>query len=238
MKTINADDLIGEIVAIDYRKAAVFTSYGIDFCCHGNRSVQEACDSAGIYITEVLTELNKALPISESTVNIETMPIGQIIEYIRNVHHKYVRQQVPVIKEMLSKVVKVHGHNHPELIEVYELFDSGVDDLLIHLGKEEQILFPMILRLSEVSLDGGDISEVPFSLEVPMHVMKNEHAIEGDRYKRISDLTCKYSAPQEACTTYKTVFQLLKEFEEDLHKHIHLENNVLFPAASLLEESL
>ena len=159
-------------------------------------------------------------------------PLDLLIDYIEKKHHRYINQKTPVILTYLKKVTSVHGIAHPELLEIYELFTASAQNLAAHMKKEELILFPYIKKLEN--------SETPItahfgSVENPIAMMKEEHNDEGERFSRISELSNAYQLPPDACPTYNVTFQLLKEFESDLHQHIHLENNILFPAAILAE---
>jgi regulator of cell morphogenesis and NO signaling len=158
-----------------------------------------------------------------------------LADYIEKKHHRYVEHKIPELKSYLSKVAKVHGERHPELLEIEALFTAAAHELLSHMRKEELILFPFVRNMTSNS----DFQQPPFGTVVnPIEMMKQEHDTEGERFRKISALSNQYTPPLDACTTYKVAFALLKEFEEDLHFHIHLENNILFPKAIETEKKM
>lgn len=236
---ISEEKTIGQIVADDYRTASVFKSYGIDFCCKGNRSISEACNQKGISEEA----LNKALKNATQQVksggpNYTNWSLDLLADYIEKKHHRYVRAKIPELKAYLEKLCKVHGQNHPELIETKELFSAAADELTSHMQKEEKILFPVVRAMAEAEINGTpNIQRPPFgTVANPVNEMIHEHDTEGERFRKIAALTNDYTPPADACTTYRVAFALLEEFEEDLHLHIHLENNILFPKAIELEK--
>lgn len=233
------DQTIGEIVAQDYKAAAVFKKYGIDFCCKGNRSIEEACEGKKISPSHVYQDLEKLNQVQGENTDYQSWPLDLLAQYVVSMHHNYVREKTPVLLQFLNKICKVHGARHPELFEVYELFEESARDLGEHLEKEEQILFPFIKTLTEAERTGAPLEQVHFgSVENPVEMMKHEHAVEGERFAKIAELTSNYQFPSDACSTYQVAFKMLEDFENDLHKHIHLENNILFPGAIALEAKL
>jgi regulator of cell morphogenesis and NO signaling len=219
---------IGQMVAEDYRTAAVFKRFHIDFCCKGNRTLDEACGKKNINPAEVQAALEVAKadrPMAGADAL--TWPLDLLIDYIEKTHHRYVRRSVEDIKPLLSKVVAVHGTHEPELKTIADLFLGSAEALLHHMEKEERVLFPRIRRMVE---EGTGV-QMSTSILGPIAVMQHEHAMEGDRFAQIAELTHGYTPPSHACNSYKVLFALLDEFEQDLHRHIHLENNILFPRA-------
>lgn len=231
---------VGSFVANDFRTAAVFQKYGIDFCCKGGKSVDEVCDKKSIDREMLLRELNEVSMIPSSAANeYSTWPLDKLIDYIENTHHRYVENAIPPLLQFLDKLCNVHGINHPELFEINEQFVSASGELTAHMKKEELILFPYVYRMVEAINSGLDMNEAPFgTVKNPIAMMIHEHDVEGDRFSRIAELSNNYNPPTDGCTTYRVAFALLKEFEEDLHKHIHLENNILFPKALEMEGKL
>lgn len=234
---------IGQIVADNYKTAAIFESFGIDFCCKGNKSIDEACNDKGINKTLLLHDLEKASELNTGDANNEqfiTWEASKLAEYIEKKHHKYVEEKTPLIKQYLSKICQVHGHKHPELHTVRELFNESAWDLTVHMKKEEIILFPFIRKLTVIkSKQQVSLGQQAFNtIQNPVDIMKHDHTIEGERFDKIAALTNNFTPPPDACNTYKVTFALLKEFVDDLHLHIHLENNILFPKAIELEEKL
>lgn len=235
------EKIIGELVADDYRTAAVFKSFGIDFCCKGNRTVNEACEQKNISTQEVETALEKA--VSQNTVgegiDFKSWPMDLLADYIEKTHHRYVEKAIEQLQPYLAKICKVHGGEHPELFTIAKLFNESATELTAHMEKEEQVLFPYVRKL-QIYLDKEGSLEQPHfgTVRNPIQMMMAEHEAEGNRFEEIAKLSNNYTPPQDACNTYKVTFALLQEFENDLHRHIHLENNILFPLAIEKEEGI
>lgn len=228
---------VGEYVAADFRTASVFSKYGIDFCCKGNRTLEEACENKKISMPDLRDALAKTTQNNDTSgIDFRAWPLDLLIHYIEKTHHVYVKQKSTLLIQYLDKLCKVHGGHHPELFEVHELFVAGAGELAKHMTKEELILFPFINKMVEAETKNQRV-RVPYfgTVNNPIAMMEDEHSTEGERFARISMITNSYSPPEDACGTYKVAFSMLKEFEEDLHRHIHLENNILFPAARKLE---
>lgn len=232
---ISEKTIIGELVAEDYRTAAVFKRHRIDFCCSGNRSIEEACSKKQIASDGLIAELQQITKEQDtSPADYNTWPLDLLTDYIEKKHHRYVRLKIEEIMPFLLKVARVHGDRHPELIEVESLFAGCAEELQMHMKKEEQILFPFIRKMVQA---GGPVAPSPIgTVQNPIRMMMHEHDQEGERFRRIASLTDQYTPPADACNTYQVTFALLKEFEEDLHLHIHLENNILFPKSIELEQ--
>lgn len=231
---------IGEMVADDYRAAAVFESFGIDFCCKGNKTIDEVCESKGIYKNLLFKDLEKALKNDENqTTNYNAWSLDLLTEYIERKHHKYVETKTPLLKKYLEKICTVHGKQHPELFKIKELFEHSAEDLAAHMKKEELMLFPAIRKMVRYKGSNQEIPKPHFgTVQNPVKMMMQEHDTEGEIFRKITELSNNYTPPADACNTYKVTFALLKEFETDLHLHIHLENNILFPKAIELEKAL
>lgn len=224
------DLTVGKIVARDYRKAMVFRSNGIDFCCGGNISVEQACKDVGADVNSVLEQLC-ILDEGESDLpDFNELPLDQLIAFIVNKHHKYTNETLKELEPLVAKVAMVHGGWRPELNEIKEIFGKLKDELVSHMQKEEMVLFPAIISLSR----GGDSSFCGNSIQHPISRMEMEHDIAGEFMKQIRALSNGFELPKGACATYTVVYKVLKEFEADLHHHIHLENNILFPKALTL----
>jgi regulator of cell morphogenesis and NO signaling len=233
-------ETIGEMVAKDYRKAQVFKNLGIDFCCGGKKTIAEVCEKKGIDPNEVERQL---LLIKGENTNSETdyqkWDLGFLSDYIINTHHQYVRENTAFITEIAQKVARVHGFRHPELIQVAELFTAIGNDLTLHLVKEEKILFPFIKELAQIYKTGGTVSEADFDkVSVPIRVMDAEHEQVGGDFETIRQITSNYQLPADACSSYTILFKKLEEYENDLHRHVHLESNILFPKSIQLEKEL
>lgn len=228
---------VSKIVAENYKTAAVFTAHGIDFCCNGGIPLNQACKQQNVDLHQVIEEISQALATPED-VNFTDMPLGELVSYIENVHHAYVRNSIPTLSIYLTKLCSVHGDRHPELFELKELFDQSAQDLTHHMVKEEQVLFPYIQAL-EASRRGQFTLDPPHfgHLQNPIAMLESEHEQEGSRFKVMDSLTDGFVPPKDACQTYRVAFAKLQEFELDLHKHIHLENNILFPKALNMYET-
>lgn len=232
------DKSIGALVAEDYRLAQVFRNHKIDFCCKGNRRISEVADAQQLDPYLLLQELAEVQRQgSGDTIDFNSWPLDLLTDYIEKKHHRYVESSMPVLKQYLSKLCRVHGERHPELHEIADLFNEASGELAMHMKKEELLLFPAIRKMVAAGLSGATLMEPPFgSVNNPIRQMMQEHDTEGERFRRIDALSDGYTPPQDACNTYRVAFSLLKEFEEDLHRHIHLENNLLFPKSVALEQ--
>lgn len=240
MNTLNPQTRIGELVAEDYRSAAVFKKHKIDFCCNGGRSIAEACEKKNIDTQALINELNDALKdASAEKIEFNSWPADLLIDYILKKHHRYVEERIPILQEFLTKLVSVHGHHYKELLEIKAEFDEAAKALGAHMKKEEIILFPYVQKMVLIQAAKTTLQPAPFgTVENPIHMMHHEHDTEGERFRKIEKLSNDYTPPAEACNTYRVAYAMLKEFQEDLHQHIHLENNILFPKALQLEEQL
>ena len=240
LKEGEKESTIGDLVSKDFRKAEVFKQFGLDFCCGGKKTLTKACKDKGLDIVQIEKEL-KAVEEKPSTTSQDynTWDIGFLAEYILNTHHKYVVQAIPVIFEYTQKVAKVHGERHPEAIEIANDFQIIANELASHMVKEENVLFPYIKRLADAQKNGTAMEPSPFgTIANPIKMMEMEHEEVGNVMENINRLTNGFTPPDGACTTFRLSYAKLKEFEDDLHQHIHLENNILFPKAIAMENDL
>lgn len=221
---------VGEIVSDNYHAASVFRHYGIDFCCGGGITVAEACKKKGVN-TEELTEQLKSAPwVNRSSGdNYNDWSPDFLVDYIVNTHHKFVRQKTEEVAGYAAKVAKVHGERHPENVEIFKKFITLSNELMEHLNEEETRVFPLIKNVYEKRQNGevpndSEISE----LKAELSQMVEEHEVAGSLMAEIRDLSNQFTPPLDACATYRILYQNLAGFEEDLHKHVHLENNILF----------
>ncbi|NNT70906.1 iron-sulfur cluster repair di-iron protein [Flavobacterium sp. IMCC34852] len=228
---------VGELVAGDFRTAAVFSKYGIDFCCKGNRTLEEVCEKKGLDSNAIEDELIAVLESkSDSSIDFKSWPTDLLIDYIEKTHHRYVEEKSIALLFYLDKLCKVHGQRHPELFEIALHFKICAGELAQHMKKEELILFPFVKKMYYALRDNTNIEQPHFgTVDNPIAMMQDEHENEGERFRKIAQLTNDYNPPADACETYKVTFAMLKEFEQDLHKHIHLENNIVFPKAKAME---
>lgn len=233
-------DIVGQIVAQDYRAADVFNSYGIDFCCRGNRSLEEVAQHNNIEVGELVGKLNSIQSnTGNDQVDYQSWELDLLADYIEKKHHRFTRRRIPEIEQYLNKIVQVHGDRHPELAEIATHFQATKREMTEHMEKEESILFPHIRSMIEAELDRKPLESAEFgSVDNPIQEMMEEHDHEGIRFREISALSNGYTPPADACNTYRVTYQLLKEFEQDLHLHIHLENNILFPKAAEMEKRM
>lgn len=229
---ITPETIIGDVVAADYRAAQVFSRHGIDFCCKGNISIAESCSRKNLDTESLVSDLTEiTATIADDSTDYRTWDADLLADFIEKKHHRYIRETGPILSQYLDKVSVVHGDRHPEAVKVAESFRECLSALDHHMMKEEQILFPYIRAMAT-----SQTPAAPFgSVDAPINMMRQEHDIEGERFREISELTNGYTPPDDACNTYRVSYSMLKEFEADLHRHIHLENNILFPKAQALE---
>jgi regulator of cell morphogenesis and NO signaling len=217
----------------------VFEKMGIDYCCGGGRSFQEACDAAGVSTEEVAQSLDQSLEFNaavDESPDWLTEPLSKLTSYIVGKHHVFTRDELARLDALLSKVCAVHGQNHAELFRIQSLFQELNRDLIPHMQKEEMILFPYIEQMEEAA-SAGDPSPVPLfgTVQNPIRMMMMEHDRAGEILKRIRELSGRFAVPGDACISYDTLYKALDALEQDLHLHIHLENNILFPRAVAVE---
>jgi len=219
----------------------VFEKFGIDYCCGGNKSLEQACGEANLKIQQVLESLNLALSASDSRQEGKAWlaePLADLIMHINNTHHKYTREEIARLRPLFDKVCNVHGEKHPELQQVRHDFHALAQELSTHMMKEEAVLFPYIERMEEAGIAREPVLPAPFgTVRNPVAMMMHEHDSAGNLLRSMRDLSNGYQPPANACVSYKTLYSALAEFERDLHQHIHLENNILFPRAIEMERS-
>lgn len=220
-----SDRRVGELVTEDFRRAGVFKRYGIDFCCGGGISLQEACRRQGLDVEEVSRALVNAQQERGQAAGhrFSSWTPSFLIDYIVNEHHSFVRENLPVIGAFAAKVADAHGSHTPALVEIARLFAELTREMEAHRANEEDIVFPRIKAGS-----GEDLAEL-------IEQMEGEHVRAGEIMRQIRRLTSDFQPPEGACNTYRALFAKLEEFEADLHVHVHLENNILFPKAIALE---
>ena len=226
---------VGDIVAGDFRTAAVFEQFGIDFCCGGRHAFADACRRAAADPDTVKRALDALPPVTDARDDVTAAPLEQLIDHIIATHHAYVRSALPTIAHYLERLVDAHGARHPELTRVLTVFRDLRAEFEQHLIKEEQVLFPYVRDLATTTRPCG-VSMSPFgTVENPIRMLEREHLEAGDEMREIRELTDGYEVPADGCATYAVCMAELSRFERDLHRHVHLENNVLFPRAIDLE---
>lgn len=217
----------------------VFEKLGIDFCCGGNRPLEEACAAANLNLEDVLASLETALatPVQKNEKELQSGSLAELIAHIVSTHHVFVRREIPQIEKLVEKVHEKHGANHPELGHIRSVFHGLGQELMLHLMKEENILFPYVERMEESVLQREPILPPPFgTVANPVRMMEHEHDSAGDALKALRQASDGYNPPADACTSFRALYTALANFEKDLHQHIHLENNVLFPKALAMEK--
>jgi regulator of cell morphogenesis and NO signaling len=235
---MNASQTIRDIVVEDFRAAAVFQKHGIDFCCGGNRAVAEACRERGIENQVVLDELEAALEPSGDLPRFNSWDLDFLANYIVANHHAYVRGAIETLRKHTTRVAEVHGERHTEVNAIAEQFAAIAGEMTHHM-LEERILFPYITTLATAARTGRPLIPAPFGTAAnPIRMMEAEHESAGATMAVIRRLSGGYTPPADACTTFKVTYLELEAFEADLHRHVHLENNILFPKALKLEAEL
>lgn len=231
-----AQRTVGELVTENYARAAAFKRLGIDFCCGGGRTVLDASQAAGVPWDEVERQLSQA-DAGPATTDDDPRgwSLARLVEHIESVHHGYVRQTLPVLRAFTDKVARVHGTRHPELLPVRNAMHELATELETHLQAEELELFPVVVALEERSRSGAREGE---ATDAKRQVLEDDHDHAGALMRSIRELTSDFAVPDDACATYRATLALLEEFEGDLHRHVHLENNILFPGAAALEAEL
>lgn len=239
-KVIDGEETIGDITAKDWRKAEVFKKYGIDFCCGGKKTVREACQEKGLDFAQIEKDLQQA---SKSTAggytNYDEWKLDFLADYVVNTHHVYVRKNVPELIGYAAKVAKVHGDLHPELLEINKLVNKVGKELLEHCDEEEKVLFPLVKEILKAQQNNTKpVNQTGKSLQALVETTEEEHEQVGRDVDQIRELSNNFELPEDACASYTLLYKMLDDFENDLHTHIHLENNIMFPKAIEIEKNL
>jgi regulator of cell morphogenesis and NO signaling len=227
-------------VALDLPQATrVLESLKIDYCCGGDQPLGEACAAAGVELQSLERLLNETRPEEVQgggPLDFQRASLSELIDYILDKHHVYTRDEMERLAPLFEKVITAHGQNHPELAQMNELFAQLCADLRPHMFKEEQVLFPFIVQLERSVLENRAAPFAPFGTVInPIRMMMSEHDTAGDLLRAMGALSSDYTFPADGCPSYQALYQGLEAFEQDLHQHIHLENNVLFPRAIEME---
>ena len=231
MKEI-AEQTLASIVTGNHQVVPVLERYNLDFCCKGKRTLAQACAEKGIKIESITEELTSFSGVTgKQQMPFTEMGCEQLISYILIHHHFYVKQSMPTIMAHLNKVATKHGDRFPYMIDVYNMFAVIMREMTLHMKKEEGILFHRIKKVESLFKSGRSSEIIHGFIQAPVNAMEADHEEAGDIMYQIRSVTNNYTPPQDACTTFKVLLAELKEFEEDLHKHVHIENNILFPKA-------
>ena len=232
----SSETTVGAVVADDFRTAEVFEKHGIDFCCGGRVSLAAICREKGLGLAMLLQEIAeiKNTPVDRSH-NFDAWAMPFLADYIVNTHHAYLDETTAQIAVYANKIAEVHGARHPEVIEIAAIFAKIATDMAAHLREEEDILFPAIKRIDAAKKAGNlpEDSDVE-TIKATLVRLDQEHQEIGDAVHAIRHLANGYAIPDDVCNTFAVTYQKLREFEDDLHKHVHLENNILFPKAARL----
>ncbi|MGA8868923.1 MAG: iron-sulfur cluster repair di-iron protein [Candidatus Sulfotelmatobacter sp.] len=238
--SVATEKTVRELALENPAATRVFEKLGIDYCCGGNRSLEEACRIANLNLDQVQDSLEMAEQLAHATTkdrNWENEPLGELITHIKNTHHKYTREEIARLGPLFDKVCSVHGKNHPELLQIRGIFQGLAQELTTHLMKEEMVLFPSIVRMEEAAIQKEPIVPAPFgTVQNPVAMMEHEHDSAGNSLRAMRKASESYTAPADSCVSYQTLYKALAAFESDLHQHIHLENNILFPRAIAMEK--
>jgi len=236
---LNATRTVRDLATEIPNATRIFEKFGIDYCCGGSKPLQDACRQANIPVEQVLRSLEDGTTAGAETateLDFNNAPLTALIAHILARHHGYVKQEIPRLKQLFYKVVAVHCAAHPELAAVQRTFIGVADEFSAHMMKEEMVLFPYIEKLEQAKCAGRPAPLASFgSIRNPVHMMELEHESTGKAVQAMRTLTSSYTPPESACFSYRTLYSALKEFEADLHEHVHLENNILFPRAIALE---
>lgn len=230
---ITPDSSVGELVKLNFRTAQIFQANKIEYCCEGNKSISDACKESEVNPEQLIRQLEAVLsqkrPDSEYLNNLD---LNEICTYIIKRHHAYVRENIPFLKKNFEKLFKVHGEQYPELLKIIELLNVFTEDFTMHMQKEEIMLFPFLQGLESAKKDNSPLPRSPFrSISNPIVMMMAEHQNEGQIFDKICELYANLRIPGNSCATYEVTLRQLKDFENDLHMHIQIENNILFPRA-------
>lgn len=235
MTTFHVNDTVGNIVRDYPALARLFEAAQVDYCCGGQRTLAEACAQRGIDVQAFLAQI-EAETTTESTpeLDLNALSLGELADHIERIHHAYLHNELPRLEQLVTKVAKVHCDKEPRLAEIKDLILAMAAHLTTHMGKEEQVLFPLIRRLeSSATLPMSHCG----SVANPIQQMELEHDEAGEVLAQLRQLTDDYTPPDWACNTYRALFEALHAFEQDMHQHVHKENNVLFPSAIALEQA-
>jgi len=237
---INSQTTVRDVALQMPESTRLFERLKIDYCCGGNQPLAEACTSAGIDVDSVMKTLSELTEShSQDAPDFQNASLPALITHILETHHVFTKTEMDRLQLLTDKVLNAHGGNHPELIHLSELWLHLCADLKPHMFKEEQVLFPYILAMTQAADRNAPVPFAPFgTVNNPVRMMMREHDTAGQILREMRAITSDYKVPPDACISYKTLYEALENFEKDLHQHIHLENNVLFPKALDLENVL
>src|SRR5262245_23150059 len=240
MTTIDLTKTVRDFAVEQPEATRVFEKLGIDYCCGGDKTLQDACLASGVSpdrVVGLLEESRNEATASDESVNWNTAPLSDLAAYIVDKHHRFTREALSRLRELLVKICSVHGENHAELHRLRIVFIRLQDELTNHMSKEEQVLFPYITTLQRAITEGKPAPTPFFGIvRNPIRMMIQEHDDAGQALRALREASSNYRVPADGCMSFRALYQALEELEKDLHEHIHLENNILFPRAAKLEE--
>ena len=237
--TIETTATVGDLAAKLPQATRVLEQFGIDYCCGGGQTLAEACRFKAVDAQEVVRAIEESLKREQVARNYAELDQNELIDHIVSTHHAFTRSEIERLTALLNKVVSVHGVRHPELVDVQKTFIDLAEDLLPHLVKEETCLFPYISKVESFGPRKAVRPAAHFgTVQSPVRMMMFEHDLAGHLLRELRRITSEYAIPADACASYKALYQAMEKFEADLHQHIHLENNVLFPRAIQREAEL
>lgn len=237
---VSGETKVREIVLSNPAATRVLEAAGVDYCCGGNKSLHDACLHANVSSEEILKRLREnSEQVSPADTNWVSAALAELTRHIREKHHRYVRESIPRVQALAAKVKSKHGPKHPELAEIESLFTRVGQEMIMHMQKEEQVLFPYIDAMEKAAQGQGTV-EPPFfrTVKNPVHTMMQEHDAAGELVKQIRKASSEYAPPSDACPSFQALYRDLQKFETDLHQHVHLENNILFPRAVEMETKI
>ena len=238
---VTTEKTVRELALENPAATRVFEKLGIDYCCGGNHSLEQACRAVNLPVDQVLDSLEMAEQTKRAEQKVhdwQREPLGDLVAHIKDIHHKYTRGEIARLGPLLEKVCSVHGKNHPELLHIRATFAVLAQELTMHMMKEEMVLFPYIARMEEAVIQHEPVLPPPFGkVQNPVSMMEHEHESAGNALRTMRKVGGGYTLPTDACISYQTLYKALTEFEADLHEHIHLENNMLFPRAIAMEQA-
>ncbi len=239
--SVTTEKTVRELALESPAATRLFEKLGIDYCGGGNKSLEEACRAANVSMNEVLDSLDAAEETTQAALKNRDWQkelLADLVVHIKSTHHKYTREEIARLAPLFDKVCSVHGKNHPELPQMRSTFAELAQELTMHMMKEEMVLFPYIVSMEEAVIQNEPVLPPPFgSVQNPVAMMEHEHESAGNALRAMREASGGYASPPDACVSYQTLYKALAEFEADLHQHIHLENNILFPRAIAMEQA-
>lgn len=225
---------LNEIVLRYPGSRMVFETFHLDYCCGGKQTLEHACQKKNIAVADIEKAIEKEANKRDDEIRFEDWPLDLLVDYIEKKHHRYTVDTLGLLAQKLERLVQRHGEENPYLMELQEVFLQMAGNLSMHMKKEEMMLFPAVRNILKAKMSGA-IWESPVSLASAVAQMEHEHEEEGIRLTKMAEITNQFTPPEHACATWQFTYDKLAEFEKDLHRHIFLENGILFPAAIQME---